>query len=111
MHTGPVFPLDDCPFPADCLDGIEASVPQCHAGQRKRADHAALHIGKDPVTDHHRYQHGNHHGHRNYFPVAFIDEEPELLAKVDRYLAQPVAVPECSFLFDDRLRHAAPPHT
>ena len=111
MHTGAMFPLDNRPFPADCLDRIEASVPQCYAGQREGADDAALHVGKDPVPDHHRHQHGNHHGHGDYFPVAFIDKEPELFAQVDRYLAQPVAVPERSFLFNDCLRHAAPPCT
>ena len=104
VHAGTVFPLDDRALLTDGLNTVEEAVPDTDTGKCQCADLGALHVYEDIVYDD-RYDAGNDDCHREYFPVAFIDEDAEQFSQVDPDLSEPFNMPYGLLILFRKTRH------
>ena len=95
MHAGSVLSLDNGPFPAHRLDGIEETVPDTDACKRKGTLELPLHSDVHILAYNQRDQRGDQSGHGKDLPVGLIDKHAKIFAQVDRDLRKAAAVSSC----------------
>ena len=82
MQAGPVFPLNDRPFPTDRLDRVKKAGPDTPADHSKYAGFGTLVNRKRIVADYPRKNNCDNEGTDKRLPALFVDKGSKALSGI-----------------------------